>query len=284
VATVRAVLSLPDEQLDYARAKLTFDRIVDPSTDSAWVLRELDRMTDIARGLAGSSPGEGEKLTALRTLIYKSGPWNDHRPFSYDHSDPLGRHLPNKLLHNYIINRLGQCVSMPILFLILADRLGLNMTLANAPEHVFLRYTDASGAVLNLEATSGAYPARTEWLRQCFPMSDRALASGIYMRTLTRREAVACMAGTVVEHLAKAELYIDAIRVAEAILEQSPLDVGAILSRGAAFGHLIRIEFQAKYPKPYLIPLSLQPRYRMLEQRNLAAYEAAEALGWEEPE
>jgi hypothetical protein len=43
LAPLRAQLRLPDEQVDYAAAKLVIDRLIDPSTDTAAVRRELDR-------------------------------------------------------------------------------------------------------------------------------------------------------------------------------------------------------------------------------------------------
>jgi len=59
------------------------------------------------------------------------------------------------LLQRYLTTRRGNCITMPILFLALGQRLGLTMTLAEAPLHVFVKYTDDDGAVWNLEATSG---------------------------------------------------------------------------------------------------------------------------------
>lgn len=122
VETVRAVLSLPDQELDYAQAQIVCDQIIDPTVDEQALLAELCRMTEAARRLAGPSVGDERKLTALRTLIYKSGPWNGLRPFAYDHAG--FRSIRCKLLSHYLETRLGNCVSMPILFLILADRLG----------------------------------------------------------------------------------------------------------------------------------------------------------------
>lgn len=97
---VRAILARPELELDYARTKLALDRIVDPSANAGAVLAELDRMAEAAAALAGADRGEAGRLAALRRLIYERGPWNDNRPFAYDRSDPMGTHIPNKLLHN----------------------------------------------------------------------------------------------------------------------------------------------------------------------------------------
>lgn len=193
VAAVRALLSRAGEA-DYAQAKLALDAAVDPSLDLAWARRELHRLTEAARALAGPEADEEARFHALPRLLHEAGPWNEHRPFAYDHSDPLGGSIRNKLLPVYLERRLGNCVSMPILFLILGERLGLDLSLAAAPLHILLRWRHPRGFTLNIETTSGATPARDAWLRQSFPMSDLALSNGIYLRSLPRAEAVAHMA------------------------------------------------------------------------------------------
>jgi regulator of sirC expression with transglutaminase-like and TPR domain len=280
-ALVRAILARPDEELDYARAKLALDRIIDPALDADRVLAAIDRLAEAASRLAGAGASSGARLAALRRQIYERGPWNDYHPCDYDHSDPDGTHIPNKLLHVYLRRRLGNCVSMPILFLILARRLGLDMALASAPLHIFLRYRSPEGGIFNLETTSGGHPARDEWYRHNFPMSDRALASGLYMRSLTRREGVALMATTVLEHLLLGGRHEEAIAVARIILEHDPRAGQVMAAQGTAYGRLLEVEFIEKYPIPYLIPEALRPRRLMLIERNVSLFSAAEALGWE---
>jgi regulator of sirC expression with transglutaminase-like and TPR domain len=199
---------------------LALDKIVDPSLNVAATIAELDRMAKEARRLAGPSPTEGDLLSALRKLIYESGPWNGQRPFDYDHAGL--KNLRVKLISHYLETRLGNCVSMPILFLILADKLGLDVALALAPVHLFLRYRDPDGRVTNLEATAGALPARNLWMRQERNVPDRGVKSGFYMRSLSRREGVAAMALTVVEHLMNRRRFEEAIAVCGIILRHNP--------------------------------------------------------------
>lgn len=281
VAVVRAILSVADAELDYARAKLAFDRLIDPSHDAEDTLAQLDRLAEDARRLAGPAAAPDARFAALRRLIYQDGPWNDHRAFAYDLDDPLGQAIPAKLLANYLASRRGNCISMPILLLILAERLGLEVALATAPLHVFLRYRGESGRVVNIEATSGGHPARDEWFRQTMPMSDRAIESGLYMRTLSRREGVAQMATTVVEHLVLEGRFDAAAGVSGAILRHAPRDAYTMVRHGSACAELIRTEFTEKYPARALIPPALRARYVLLCQRNRSMLEAAEALGWE---
>ncbi len=278
-ATVREVLALPDHELDYGRAKLAFDRIIDPSIDTDATLAALDHMADDAWRMAGPSATADAKLTALRRLIYESGPWNDHRPFAYDHA--TYREVRAKLISNYLVNRLGNCMSMPILFLILADKLGLDMALAMASAHVILRYRDENGRTINLEATSGAMPARDIWLRHILPISDLGVASGFYMRTLSRRENVALMAAGVLQHLFSLRQYEAVVALCEVILAHAPRDGMTLANLSCAYLNILHAEFLDKYPAYCVVPMSLRPRHIMLVQRHRAALAAAHALGWE---
>lgn len=280
-AALQAILARPDETLDYARAKLAIDRLVDPTLDIAGASAELDRLTIAAPTLSDPAEGPNVRLAGLRRLIYEPGPWNDQRPFAYDQDDPLGQSRRSRLLPVYLDTRLGNCVSMPILFLILGDRLDLDMALAEAPLHMFVRWRDETGGTLNLETTSGAHPARDVWFRHNMPMSDLALANGLYMRSLGRREGVALMAHTLLERLIDQGRYDDAIAVADVLLGQRPRDAYVMVKKATACGHIIRTQFEARYPHPFMIPMPQRLRYLRLEHLNLALFETAKSLGWQ---
>jgi regulator of sirC expression with transglutaminase-like and TPR domain len=241
----------------------------------------LERLADAVRQMAGPNPTDRYKLAAIRRTIYERGPWNEDRPFRYDQADPLGLNVQNKLLSTYFRTRLGNCVSMPILFLILAEQAGLNVGLATAPLHVFVRYIAPDGQALNVEATSGGHFARDKWYRRNMPMSDRALASGLYMRSLSRAESFAVMATTVVEFLMDAARYQEAVDVCDIILRHSPRDGFTMVKRGTAVAGIMQVEFLDRYSSPAAVPERLRGRYRALAEQNRQAFGAAEALGWE---
>ena len=267
-------------QSDLATTKLALDKLVDPSIGEAAVRRELDFLTAQARAIAGPTATDEQKINAVRRVIYKAGKWNDNRPFTYDHQDPFGLNVQNKLLSTYLRTRRGNCVSMPTLFLILADRLGLNVSFGTAPLHVFIRYTDPQGRAFNIETTSGANLARPEWYRQIMPMTDRAVQSGLYLRTLTRGETVAHMATTVMEARINEGKFEEAIEIGGEILKQFPLDGHTLVKRGHAYAELLRIECIERFPSRNAMPPTVQARCDTLERRNGADFEKAEAMGW----
>ena len=60
-AAVRAILSVPNDELDYGRAKIALDRLIDPSIDGNAILAEIDRLVRSASEIAGPQrPSVGE--------------------------------------------------------------------------------------------------------------------------------------------------------------------------------------------------------------------------------
>jgi len=282
---VGRLLATPEDQIDFEKAKLAIDRLIAPNSNVRALLAQIDQMTRRIKAMAGPDVSAIQKLAAVRKYIYVAGEWNGYRPFQYDRDDPLGTNLDNKLLATYVATRRGNCVSMPILFLILADRLGVHVAVSTAPLHVFLKYIDdKSGRAFNIETTSGGLPARDAWLRQNFPMTDEAVRNGVYLKTLSRREALAVFAELILEHDMRTREYHALIAVAELILKNYPADVDAMLAEGTAYAHLIDIEFRQKYPDPNAIPPKLLPDYQFYARKNEELFDRAIALGWRDTE
>lgn len=276
---VRRLLDVFDTELDYTRAKLAFDAVVDPAGDSASTVRELDALTLKARALANGDRRPSVWIAAVRTLLHKAGPWNDQRVFAYDMSDPEGRGMPGKLLQTYLATRLGQCVSMPVLFLILAERLGVQVAFASAPEHVFVRYRDETERWINLETTSGAHPARDAWYCEQFPITGQSIRSGLYLRTLNKREGIAVLTSTVVEHLLAQSAWDEAIAVCRIVLQHHPREAFALIAMGRAYAHLLD-RFLRENPNPKKLSPEKSSYGRMLVEGNARCFATAENFGW----
>ena len=143
-AFVRALISAAGHTT-FTELQLAIDKVVDPSTDLDAARAELDSMVAKVERMLATIPPEAAstdagKFEVLRDFLYRSGWWNDNRPFGYDLDDPLGqKNFYSRLLTRYLATRKGNCVSMPILFLILGERLHLDVTLSTAPLHVFVK-------------------------------------------------------------------------------------------------------------------------------------------------
>lgn len=285
---MRALLEAPEGEFDFARAKLAVDRLIDPNIDANHVLAEIDHMVaTINKMLATLPPQEAStsvaKLKALQSFLYRSGQWNGGRQFHYDMDDPLGQNPAHMLLVHYLATREGNCVSMPILFVILGERLGLDVTLSAAPLHVLVKYTHSDGVTYNLEATSGAGFTRDDWYRRNMPMTDEAIANGVYLKVLSRREAYAVIATSAVEYLLDARRYEEAIALADVILDAYPANAHALVKKGTGYYRVLQRDIISKYPNPSDTPPDAVNYANTLYRANQEAFASAEALGWREP-
>jgi regulator of sirC expression with transglutaminase-like and TPR domain len=283
LAQIREMLDQPDQQLDLAKAKLAIDQMIDPRVEPAAALKQLDAIVAQVKARLPARASSRDKFEALRAYLYQADPSNGHRPFAYDFQDPQGRNIHNKLLSTYLATKKGNCVSMPLLFIILGQRLGIEVTASAAPEHIFVKFRDDAGNWLNVEATSGGGFTSDSWIQHEMPMSAHAIASGIYLQPLTKKETVVLMLGTLMEHLRQLGLLERSVELATLALTYYPRDISSMLHLGASNGQLLWRDCASKYSRPRDVPQERRDYCSLLNQ-NVRAWRAkAEALGWREP-
>jgi regulator of sirC expression with transglutaminase-like and TPR domain len=281
--SVQDLFARHQAETDLARIKFEIDHLIDPSIGVEAQLATIDEMVATVKGMLPPNADSWQKVETIRRYIYEAGPWNDGRPFSYDFDDPFGKDIRNKIMADYLADRRGNCVTMPFLFIIIGQRLGLDVWPALAPLHVLVKFTDDQGNIYNLEATSGAGVARDSIYDQFGPITEQALANGVYLKPLNHRETLAVMAATVLEALFAEGRYAEAIELADVIIAQHPQYAFALVKKGAAYFHLLRTEFIEKYPNMSAVPPHLRARHHHLSAMNAAYFREAEALGWREP-
>lgn len=272
--------ALFEPSLSLLDIKLSVDAMIDPSVDGATIENMVDRMAADIAAMAGKNANSASKLAALKRYLYESGSWNDYKPFQYDLEDPLGEKPANRLLQRYMTTRRGNCITMPLLILALGERLGLTMTLAEAPLHVFIKYSDDEGKIWNLEATSGAGFTRDAWYRQKLPMSDHAVMNGVYLRALSHEETAALVASLLIEHHIARGDFERAIASSEVLLRHYPNFAYGLVKQGSAYGGMLRRELSGKFTRMEDIPAGLKARADQWYRRNREAFARAEALGW----
>jgi regulator of sirC expression with transglutaminase-like and TPR domain len=280
LAPLRAQFALSEHQVDYLDAKLTVDRLIDPATDVAAVHREIHRWEQAIRRNFPAGASDRTKLDALIKTLYEPGPWNDNQPFSYDLTDPLGRNPANKRLATYLASRKGNCVSMPILVIILGQRLGLPVALATAPNHVMVKFADdRQQAWLNVEATAGGFKYDSSYERDT-SITPLALQNDLYLRPLRPHEGLGVIASSLMEHFGAHKNADSLMAVADLALEANPIDPVAMIWKANAYYLQLQDRFVGPYPDAADIPADKVADYQQLSRENLAWFDRAEKLGW----
>ena len=280
LAPLRAQFALSQHQVDYLDAKLAVDRLIDPATDAAAVRRDIDRWEQAIRRNFPVGASDRTQLDALIKTLYEPGPWNDGRPFSYDLDDPLGRNPANKRLATYLASRKGNCVSMPVLVVILGQRLGLPVALATAPSHVMVKFADDSQqAWLNVEATAGGFKYDSSYERDT-GITPLAIENDMYLRPLQPREGIAVIASSLMEYFGVRKDGDALMAVADMALAANPKDAVAMIWKANAHYLQLQDRYVKRYPNPADIPADKVADYQRLSWENLAWFDKAEKLGW----
>lgn len=245
--------------------------------------------------MAASANTSTEKLTILKRFIYEPGPWNEGRAFAYDLADPLGKNPANRMLSHYVKTRLGNCVTMPVLFVVLGRSIGLKLTLSTAPLHIFVKYTDDDGAIWNLEPTSGGGFTRDSHYIKQLPMTDLAITNGVYLATLSHAQSVAVLTDSLISHYLTTGQPENAILTADIALKSYPNNAPIMVKRASAFYLILKRDvldqhnMQNQGPASSLglkggteISADVKAQADALYAQNQSGFTAAESLGWRE--
>lgn len=269
-------------RIDYAKVEMAIEAMADPSFNSAAFEAELNRWVAVIRARVPADAPPTQVMEAMGEVLYTPGSWNDQRPFSYDLDDPLGAHSEAKLVSHYLHTRKGNCISMPTLLIILGQRLGLVMTLSQVPQHELARLQDVNGRWFNIEATSPGAPPDSKYINEMH-ISQRAIQSGIYLRTTTPRETVAAMLDPLMNiyaHTRPPGYLLGLAKLVERIDPKNP--EGYLFEANAYF-----LELGHRYLVHHLTPAVLPPAQRAdfeaLYEANARIVSRLEAMGWSPP-
>jgi hypothetical protein len=114
-----------------------------------------------------------------------------HFPFHYDFGDVFGeKKWENMFVTKLLKTRKGNCHSMPYLYKILCEELGVPCHLALAPNHLYVKHRSEKAGWYNTELTSASFPMDA-WLMASGYISLQAIQNGIYMDALDDKQCIA---------------------------------------------------------------------------------------------
>lgn len=183
VRSLDEVLRLSDDQMDLATATLIASEYWSDMVAGRRYLEQLDAMALEIR--------ERLRRQRLRVGVRAIPIINDYLFNELGFKTIAHADDPNDLfLHSVMDRRQGYCLSLSVLYLSLAERLGLDVYGVVVPGHFFVRY-DNGRTHFNIEATSGgASPPDEHYIAKFnVPQNGR---DTIYMKNLTKRQTLGC--------------------------------------------------------------------------------------------
>lgn len=113
-----------------------------------------------------------------------------HKAIKYDFEDYMGAKDYSKMFVSKLMKtNTGQCHSMPLLYLILAEQIGAEAFLVVSPNHSYIRFKDEDGEVLSVELTNGTFSANSFVLNSGYIKAE-ALKNKLYMQNLSKKEVL----------------------------------------------------------------------------------------------
>ncbi|MCW3464810.1 hypothetical protein [Chitinophaga nivalis] len=170
-------------------------------------------------------------------------------PFIYDFSDFNGSHnWSNMFVSKLLITRSGNCHSFPYLYKILADELKASCWLSLAPNHIYIKNRCKETGWYNTELTSGQFPIDA-WITASGYIPLKAIQNGIYMDTLSNRQAIAlCILDLAKGYEFQTRDYYDGfiLKCCEVVLAYHPVNVQALLLKAETLKRLYEKQEKAK--------------------------------------
>jgi hypothetical protein len=204
-----------------------------------------------------------------------------HLPYEYDFEDPFGKKdycqfFVTKLMRT----RKGQCRSLPLLYLILAEELGVKAWLAYSPQHSYVKLQDEKQNWYNLELTNGHYSADS-WILGSSFIKAEALKNQLYMDTLSKKALIAGTLNELGKGYAQKWGYDPfVVQCAETTLKQHPNDVFAMqLKSDCATMRFRYVLQQLNYPPKNQI--HRYPKAQQILQEMYTIYDAIDQTGYE---
>jgi len=174
-------------------------------------------------------------------------------PYQYDFNDFLGSKKWSNMFVTKLLNtRKGNCHSLPYLYKILADELGITCWLSLAPNHIYIKNRCKKIGWYNTELTSGEFPIDA-WITTSGYIPVKAVQTGIYMDTLSNQQAIAlCVLDLAKGYEFQTKNYYDGfiIKCCDLVLQYHPVNVQAMLLKAETLKRVYEKEDFEKFPKP----------------------------------
>lgn len=194
--TVQDLFELPEEEINIGFASLVLAKEFYPNMNIDFFLYSFDYMAQCFKDAFGHLQNPDDRVRALNTYFYKPGYWNDGITFSYDDDDLHVTKLSNRFINGYIATKKGSCITMPLLYVIIGERLGWPIYPVRSAKHFFVRYIPKGFSLnfqQNIETTNGGSFISDEQYKLDVQIPDKAIENGVYLRTLSKKEYLASL-------------------------------------------------------------------------------------------
>lgn len=195
-----------------------------------------------------------------------------HKPYSYDFTDMWGeKDWINMFVSKLLTTKKGNCHSLPYLYKILSEEMGIPAYIAFAPNHIYIKSYSEKTGWYNTELTSGTFPIDA-WIMASGYVTVEAIQNGLYMDTLSTKQSVAnCLVDLAQGYQRKfgKDNPDFVVKCCNTCLKYHPTNVNAMLTKAEAQKYYIQAQMKTKNlkkPQDLFVDSSIKEMYEDMEQ------------------
>lgn len=182
--SLEQVLNLPPEQIDIATAAMM---ISERWTDTVYGRRYLTKLDDMIREIRDRLEEKNLQINHKAIPVINKYLFDECNFKSVSEAT----NPEDLFLHTVLDDKKGYCMSLSILYLSIAERLGLPMCGVVVPGHFFVRY-DNGRIRFNIETTSNGNTAEDKYYIKKFNVPGNSRDT-IYMTNLNSLQTLGCL-------------------------------------------------------------------------------------------
>lgn len=292
-ALLEQMLHIPDE-FNLRKAVFLMENAFDPSikwTDFNNRLNEMETHLKYFLQQEGINNDDalGKNMAIFRFFSDTLSVWHGDKernivsyPLLYDFDDFWGRQDFTKTFVTKLINEgSGQCRSMPLLYLILAESLDTEAYLSLIPNHSYVKIRDEKGHLHNIELTNHAFVS-DQFIMQSGFVKSEAVRNRSYMQALTREELIAHIIWELGHAFTRAFGYDHfMIECNNTTLKYYPASIAAHQTNEMYYGQLLeRIKQEYRRHRIALSDINKDENAEFVYIQVLGAQQEVDRLGW----
>ncbi|PUZ28562.1 hypothetical protein DCC81_03515 [Chitinophaga parva] len=203
-------------------------------------------------------------------------------PLKYSFDDYMGeKDYTNMFASKCLATGSGQCHSLPLVYIMIAEQFGAKAWLSLAPSHSFIQFMDNRGRLLDYETTNGNIVSGS-WITGSGYINSKALRNRTYLDTLSKRQLYArCLSDLLLGYLKKFEYDELAAQIRNTIVQVDPSNITVLLVDANLKRSIALREIKAAgMPKPE--ELSKYPTAFKAFQEMLEADSRVDGVGYQD--
>lgn len=245
--------------------KVEFDKIIKQSGEFI-----IAKMKELNYDLNSNSAKNFMLFQFFSQTLQLNGFKQKHFPLKYDFNDYWGQKDWSKMFVTKLLRTgTGQCHSMPLLYLTLAEEIGAEAFLSTSPNHSYIKFQDENEKWYNLELTNGMFTVSSFILNNGFIRAE-AIQNKIYMQNLSKKELLSQFYVDLASGYLHKFGYDDFVeKVANKAIELDPNSINA---------NMVKSNYNTEHLKYVVKILGIDPRNQESREKILNYPEAVEIL------